>query len=206
MYKRQNLDIKQEIKTIRQSENSAIVLVPDARVTESNYVHSFNIAKEIIQENKGQNWVFADSSLYSNELFSENNQDLPFEIFQKLIITVDWNRFDKDQNKPKFPDENRQIWGGISDRTALSYDAVQVLIEGIRGSHKPTKEEIQKRLAASNFIVDGVTGPIKFQKGTGDREEKPLVLLRVCKRRNDNSLHFVPLDYSGTEVNCPMTN
>ncbi|NEP89159.1 MAG: ABC transporter substrate-binding protein [Okeania sp. SIO2C2] len=196
---RPNFNAKNVIQKVRKYGNSAIVLVPDGQVTDS-----FAHALKIIEENDGQNWIVSDSSIYSPKTL----EIVQPQLLEKLMVTVNWHHL----NNPKdnFAKTAKELWGGsVSDRTALSYDTAQVLIKGIEENGEKHRREIKKILAGKNFRVDGVTGEITFQPGTGDRKKHPLELVKVvrCDHQVFNFV-FIPEKYSKPEdagLNCSIS-
>ena len=200
---RSNFNAKNAIQKVRKYGKSTIVLIPDGQVTDS-----FANALEIIKENDGQNWIVGDSSIYSPKTLNISQPQL----LKKLLITINWHPLSNP--KSYFSQTTEQLWGGpVSARTALSYDAAQVLIKGIEeNGEKSTYSGIQKTLADKNFRVDGVTGEIKFQPGTGDRQKLPLELVKIvsCTTNQDKDrVIFIPEKYSKPEdagLNCSSSN
>ncbi len=189
-----NFNAKSAIQKVRNSGKLAIVLIPDGQVSDA-----LVNALEVIKENGGQNWIVGDSSIYSPKTLKIFQPQL----LEKLIVTVNWHPLSNP--KSYFSQTTEQLWGGpVSTRTALSYDAAQVLLQGIQ--EQPTRWGIQKILADETFHVDGVTGTIKFQRGTGDRQKMPLELVRVVPCENQMfRLTFIPVKFSTPEdagLNC----
>ena len=195
---RSNFNAKNAIQKVRKFGKSAIVLIPDGQVTDS-----FANALEVIKENGGQNWIVGDSSLYSPKTLKIAQPKL----LEKLIFTINWHPLSNP--KSYFSQTTVQLWGGhVSDRTALSYDAAKVLLEGIR--QQPTRQGIQNILAAQSFSIDGVTGTIKFQPGTGDRQKLPLELVKIVPCPNQMfGFTFIPVKFSTPEdagLNCSISD
>ncbi len=150
-------------------------------------------------------WIVGNWSVYSQKTLKIGQSQLPekLKLLEKLILTVPWHPLSSP--KSYFSQTTEQLWGGsVSGRTALSYDAAQVLIEGIL--QQRTRRGIQKTLADGNFYVDGATGTIKFKPGTGDRQKRPSELVRVvpCPNR-ESGLAFIPVKFStpeATGLNC----
>jgi branched-chain amino acid transport system substrate-binding protein len=74
----------------------------------------------------------------------------------------------------KFADALSQYWGEkaycqgkLTARTALTYDALQVLVEGLKSSDR-TREGIQKAISSDSFQTQGMTGNVQFQ-ASGNR-------------------------------------
>jgi branched-chain amino acid transport system substrate-binding protein len=92
---------------------------------------------------------------------------------------------------PQFPNDLSRYWGKtaycegkVTARTALAYDALQVLVEALTKSDR-TREGIQKSLSSGSFQVKGVTGNIEFLP-SGDRTGQPAsaTLIQVQKGNN----------------------
>ncbi|MGD1807661.1 ABC transporter substrate-binding protein [Dapis sp. BLCC M126] len=191
---RSNFNAKDAIQTIRKYGKSTIVLIPDGQVTDS-----FSHALEVIKENGGENWIVGDSSIYSPKTLEIAQPQL----LEKLIVTANWHPLSN--SKSYFSQTTEQLWGGtVNTRTALSYDAAQVILKGIR--EQPTRLGIQNKLADETFYVDGVTGKIEFQPGIGDRQKLPLELVKIVPCPNQIfGFTFIPMKFSTPEdagLNC----
>ncbi len=189
-----NFNAKSQIEKIQNYGETAIVLIPDGQVTNS-VINSV----EIIKENQGQNWIVGNWSVYTPKTLKIAQP----ELLEKLLLVVHWNHLNSPQ--PDFSQAALQLWGGpVSPRTALAYDAAQVLIEAIR--QNPTRRGIQKVLSGENFRVEGVTGKIEFQPGTGDRKEQPIDTVQVVACANQMfGVTFLPKKFSTPEeagLNC----
>ncbi|NEQ75222.1 MAG: ABC transporter substrate-binding protein [Okeania sp. SIO2C9] len=184
-----NFNAKSTMQQIRNSGEFAIVLIPDGQVS-----NALVNALKIIKENGGQNWIVGNWSVYSPKTL---NIAQP-ELLEKLILTVPWHPLSNP--KSYFSQTTKQLWGGaVSSRTVSTYDATQVLFQGIR--QQPTRRGIQKTLADKNFSIDGVTGRIEFIPETGDRQEEYIDLVRVVPCENEVfGLTFLPMKYSTPEA------
>ncbi|WP_246844419.1 ABC transporter substrate-binding protein [Hydrocoleum sp. CS-953] len=192
---RPNFNAKNAIEKVRKDGKSAIILIPDTPVTNNSFTNSL----EIIKENDNQNWIIADSGIYSPKTLNIAQPKL----LEKVIVTINWHHLNSPQ--PEFAQTTVQLWGGpVSNRTALSYDAAKVLLEGIR--QQPTRQGIQNILADQSFSIDGVTGKIKFKPGTGDRQKLPLELVKIVPCPNQMfGFTFIPVKFSTPEdagLNC----
>ena len=185
-----NFNAKSAIQKIINSGELAIVLIPDGQVT-----NALINALEIIKENRGQNWMVGNWSVYSPKTLRIGQSQL----LEKLVLTVPWHPLSNP--KSYFSQTSEQLWGGsVSSRTALSYDAAQVVIEGIR--QKPNRQGIQKTLADEDFRLDeGATGKIEFQPGTGDRKALTIELVKVvpCPTNKKYGFTFIPMKFSTPE-------
>ena len=96
----------------------------------------------------------------------------------------------------KFPADSRQLWkGGVSHRTALTYDATRTLIQAIEIQQQPTRKGMQTTIANPNFSASGATGTIQFET-TGDRKnfQPKLVHIVKCAKRQFG-VTFVPIEF-----------
>ncbi|MEA5518184.1 ABC transporter substrate-binding protein [Limnoraphis robusta] len=179
-----NFNAKDALKQMRNAEESVIILIPDGQVT-----NSVDQALEVIKENKGEYFMLGNSSVDTPRTLA-----LGQEYLKKLHLVIYWHHLNSSQ--PDFSQITSQLWGEfVSLRTALAYDAAHVLIEGIR--QNPTRKGIQKVLSSESFKIDGVTGKIEFQPGTGDRKEQPLDIVKVVACANQEyGLTFLPTEFS----------
>ncbi len=63
-----------------------------------------------------------------------------------------------------FSQTAKQYWGGkVNWRTAMAYDAVKAIAQGLQQSH--TRSELQSTLTQPGFVVSGATGDFYFERG-----------------------------------------
>ncbi len=75
----------------------------------------------------------------------------------------------------KFIEAYQAAYGAIPDDVAaLTYDSFQLLFSALQGAAKVDREAVRDNLARAS--IDGVTGPIRFQTGTGDPAKSAVVL------------------------------
>jgi len=189
-----DFNAERAIQKIRDSGESAIVLMPDGQVT-----NSLARSLEVIKENLGQSSIVGTLSLYSPKALKIAKPKL----LEKLILLVHWHYLSSPN--PDFSKTALQLWGGpVSPRTALAYDAALVLIEGIR--QHPTRRGVRQAIADQTFGVEGVTGPIEFIPGIGDRQQPPVSRVWVvpCPNR-EFGFAFLPIQFATAEaagLNC----
>lgn len=86
--------------------------------------------------------------------------------------------FAADQAGPeakKFIDAYTAMFGvAPDDVAALTYDAAQLLFAALQGAAKVDRQAVRDALARGS--IRGVTGPIKFQTGTGDPLKSAVIL------------------------------
>lgn len=198
-----NFKVKDAINEARRQagdQEFAIVLISDGQVSDA-----FDNSLKIIEENGGQNWIVANWSVYSPrtlKIAQDQSQEKRYQLLEKLILIVPGHPLNNSVNNSDFSETAVKLWGGhVSARTALSYDAVQVILKGIQEQGtRPTSKGIQKTLADENFIVQGATGEIQFKSGTGDRQKVPLDSIRVYRCPSQPSgFMFIPDKFSTPE-------
>ena len=118
-------------------------------------------------------------TLYSNDTLSNGGKAV-----EGMILSVPWFR-DTPQTKP-FAQKSDKIWGGgISWRTATSFDATQAFIKAL--SKNSSRTTVLKRLEKVNLNSSETSGyPLQF---TEDRERKGESILVQIK---DGKFTIIP--------------
>jgi branched-chain amino acid transport system substrate-binding protein len=142
-------------------------------------------ALQVIRENRGQRLILGGDSLYNPRVLEEGQIDA-----EEMVVAVPW--VISPNFRSPFVATSQQLWGGdVNWRTAMAYDAVQVLTEGLRNN--PTRQGIQQALANPNFELQGATGTIRFLS-SGDRNQ-PMQLVTVQPgNRSGYGYDFVPVE------------
>ncbi|MBW4565288.1 MAG: ABC transporter substrate-binding protein [Mojavia pulchra JT2-VF2] len=135
----------------------AILLIP--RIT------NINPALDVAKENRGRLALFGSQQLYGEKILKFGQGDI-----KGMVVSVPWHR-DANRNMSKgnsFAEKAAKLWGGeVSPRTATAYDAMQVIIAGLK--EDSTRQGLQKVLSNPNFSAMGATGKIQFSS-SGDRQ------------------------------------
>jgi branched-chain amino acid transport system substrate-binding protein len=114
------------------------------------------------------------------------------------VLAVPWH---PRQSNPQFAQTAAQLWGGdINWRTALSYDALQVLKAAAATANltpalaaPAARQALAQSLGASGFSATGATGAISFLP-SGDRNST-ITLVRVEPgQRSGTGFDFVPFN------------
>jgi branched-chain amino acid transport system substrate-binding protein len=91
-----------------------------------------------------------------------------------------------------FAKQAAKIWpGDINWRTAMSYDATQVILEGLRKSPNKTREGLHAVLTENTFSAEGAAGSIEFTP-LGDRKPNPNLGILVEAHCESIGCRFVP--------------
>ncbi|MEK0178183.1 hypothetical protein [Microcoleus anatoxicus] len=96
--------------------------------------------------------------------------------------------------------------GPVNTRSALTYDAARTLIQALEMQPEPSREGMQKTLAAPNFQASGATGIIEFDPNTGNRKNSPKRVAHIVPcSREQFGLTFVPIEFptaAATGLKC----
>ncbi|MBE9094569.1 ABC transporter substrate-binding protein [Tychonema sp. LEGE 07203] len=182
-----NFNAEAAIKEVEKNPKTALLLIPDGQVT-----NSLENAIEMIKANDDRNWIVAPWTLYEPRTLELAKQ---LKSVKKLGVSVFWHpliSFDK-----KFPLNAQKLWGGpVNTRSALTYDATKTLIKALEMQPEPSREGMQKTLAAPNFKAEGATGIIEFDSKTGNRKNPPKGVAHIVScAREKFGLTFVPIEF-----------
>jgi ABC-type branched-subunit amino acid transport system substrate-binding protein/tRNA A-37 threonylcarbamoyl transferase component Bud32 len=166
-------------------EADVLVLLPDS--------DTINSALEIARNNQKRLPMIGGDALYNTDLLKQSGADL-----NGTVISVPWH-FADSKNK-NFVELSKNLWGIDANwRTAMSYDAVQVLRLGRSiGKIAPNsglagRVMLAKTLAGSDFKVSGATGEIRFLS-SGDRNSNIVFLQFVPDSRSGAGYNFAPVN------------
>ncbi|MBD2212024.1 amino acid ABC transporter substrate-binding protein [Nostoc linckia FACHB-104] len=119
---------------------------------------SLNSAVDVAKANRGRLTLFGSQQLYSERILKFGQGDI-----KGMVVPIPWHR-DANRNMGQgnsFADKALKLWGGdVSPRTATAYDALQVIIAGLK--ENSTRQGLQKVLSNPNFSAMGATGKIQF--------------------------------------------
>ena len=166
-------------------EADVLVLLPDSE--------TLNSSLQIARNNQKRLPIIGGDALYNTDLLKQGGVD-----FNGTVISVPWH-FDDSKNQ-KFVELSKNLWGiDVNWRTAMSYDAVQVLLLGRSiGKIAPNSGEagrvmLAKTLAGSDFKVSGASGEIRFLS-SGDRNSNIVFLQVVPNTQSASGYNFAPVN------------
>ena len=106
-----------------------------------------------------------------------------------MVLVVPWYSTAIKGNS--FTGTAAKLWGGeVNWRTAMAYDATQVIIAGLRQSN--TRDRLQKVLSSPDFSVKGATESVKFLP-SGDRNAEASLITIEPGSASGTGYDFVPL-------------
>ncbi len=165
------------------TDADSLVLLPDSK--------SFEAAIAVARANQGRLPLVAGDAFYRIETLEQAGANL-----KGAVLAVPWH---PRQSNPQFAQTAAQLWGGdINWRTALSYDALQVLkAAAATGNLTPTlaapaaRPALAEALGASGFSATGATGAISFLP-SGDRNSTVTLVRVEPGQRSGTGFDFVP--------------
>ena len=182
-----NFNAEEAIKEVEKGGKTAILVIPDGQVTDS-----LENGLEMIKANNDRNWIVGPWTLYDPRTLELATK---LKSVEKLALSVFWHpltSFDK-----KFPQNVEKLWGGpVNTRSALTYDAARTLIKALEMQPEPSREGMQKTLAAPNFNAEGATGIIEFDPKTRNRKNPPQQLVHIVPCSKEQfGFTFVPSEF-----------
>ncbi|PAX52406.1 hypothetical protein [Brunnivagina elsteri] len=98
--------------------------------------------------------------------------------------------FDIESASEQLKNELKQLWGTqkVGWRTAATYDALEVILDGLQQIDNPTRQDLYNVLSSKSFKSSGMTGEIKFDDNS-DRKVEPKdknrlgILVKVSDRK-----------------------
>ena len=155
------------------------------------HVSRISEASDLARLNNGQLKLLGSPTLYTLDTLRLGQKD-----FAGLVLPVYWHpRAIANDN---FYAKAKELWGkdsGITWRTAMSYDAAQVIIEGLKGipsNRQPSRAELQKIISHPEFEIEGATEKVRFMP-SGERQGSEVFLVEVCPGAESGvGFDFVP--------------
>ena len=151
--------------------------------------------------------LMATSTMYTKDTLDKSTKG--------MVISTIWHPEADISNKKfakQFAGSTQELWGAtVNWRTASSYDAMQVIIEGLKkifhnnSDHTnlpELRQKLQKEIATKDFSVDGVTGKVSFRKekaglfsetdeNIGSRNDsEEIILVEITNKINESGLSF----------------
>jgi branched-chain amino acid transport system substrate-binding protein len=171
-----NFNPAEALKTIQAQGAEALVFLNDSATVDQAYL--------LMQLNNRQL-----PQLGGNSLYKPQTLQIPGEKAQGLVLAVPWNALGSPNTE--FTAAARRLWGGdVNWRTAMAYDATQVLAAGL--AENPSRSGIQTALSQPSFNISGASGKIKFLT-SGDRNAAVQLVTVQPGDRSSYGYDFVPV-------------
>jgi branched-chain amino acid transport system substrate-binding protein len=147
-------------------------------------VDRINQATRMAKIIKGQLDLFSGSTMYTSKTLELGQADV-----DGMVLSVVWHPTQFPKNR--FFANATSLWKAkVNWRTAMAYDATQVIITALKQSE--TRQELQKILSRPDFSVNGATGKIQFLH-SGDRDGKSILVKVQPGTESGFGYDFVPL-------------
>jgi branched-chain amino acid transport system substrate-binding protein len=171
-----SFDAASTIKQAAQQNAEALVLLANTATLDQ--------ALQVVAVNRGQLPLLGGDSIYNPKTLQVGGAAA-----EGMVVAVPWVLLSNPQ--AKFVQESRRLWGGdVNWRTAMAYDAAQVLIAGL--SQDPSRDGVDQALRSSNFSVNGATGTVRFLP-SGDRNQPMQLVVVESGNRSGYGFDFVPV-------------
>lgn len=195
-------------KETKTEGSQAIAIFPEAGENED----SAKKAIDLVVENNGVLPVLGGTSTFGGRLISRLNASQQKLENPNFAIAIPWISSNPDcksslfeNPKYEFDTQACKNWGGgLSWRSATSYDATQVAISTldklIKLGKATTRQSFLDQLRSKDFLVRGVNGEeFSFGDGFGERKEAPMFIVKVRLRCDRTGFEYVLSD----EPPCP---
>ena len=142
-------------------------------------------ALSVAKANQNNLPLLAGDDVYTAQTLKTAGEDT-----ENMVVAIPWHI--RGKVNADFPQAAFRLWKAeVNWRTALAYDATQVLIAGMKDN--PSRQGIQATLSAAQFSTTGASGEINFLP-SGDRYQK-LQLVQVQPGQNSGfGYDFVPIN------------
>ncbi|MDF5725325.1 MAG: ABC transporter substrate-binding protein [Rhizonema sp. PD37] len=179
---------------IRNHQNNAdVILVALARKSLENKEHVF------FNDNRNLK-VLGGDTMYSINLTTEYSN----AIKEKLVVSVPWNRSNRNKQKSSFEKESEHLWGKVNWRTAMTYDATKAMVDALKNKNdNPSREDLYNALK-DNFSTESATG--KEVKFCDNSDRKPDTGLGVLVKVEDLSYDHTKPQLDFVITNTPTRN
>lgn len=130
-------------------------------------IDRLDAAINVARTNQGRLLMIGNQTMYTIKTLKQGQGEV-----NGLILPVSWHP-DAIASNP-FSANASQYWGGrVNWRTAMSYDAVQTIVAGLKQNNR--RDGLQKVLSSPQFFATGATGKIQFLP-SGDRNGSSIVV------------------------------
>lgn len=172
-----NFDAQDAVFQAKERGTEAFILLATSSTLDS--------ALSVAEINNRELPLLAGDDVYTAKTLKTAGQDT-----EDMVVAIPWHI--RGEVNADFPQASSRLWQAeVNWRTALAYDATQVLIAGLKNN--PTRQGIQKTLSASQFSTTGASGEISFLP-SGDRNQKPQLVKVQSGNNSGFGYDFVPLD------------
>jgi branched-chain amino acid transport system substrate-binding protein len=144
---------------------------------------TLNQTFDIVAVNDRQLPLLGGDSIYTPQTLQTGGKNVV-----GMVVSLPWHI--RGNNNPGFSKAATHLWGGnVNWRTAMTYDATQSLIAGIKAD--PSRQGIQQTLSKAGFSVTGASGIVKFLP-SGERNLRMQLVQVEIDSNSEFGYSFVP--------------
>jgi branched-chain amino acid transport system substrate-binding protein len=148
-------------------------------------IYQVDRAIEVAQANESRMSLLGNHSMNSYAVLNQGQINV-----NNMVLSVAWHPTQALKNS--FTQDALKLWGGtVNWRTAMTYDAVQILQKGLQSAS--TREQLQQILAGSEFAAQGATEKIEFLP-SGDRNIRGTLIKVEPNKQSQTGYHFVTFE------------
>ncbi len=141
---------------------------------------------EVARANRQQLALFANHSAFSFTTLKEGQVNV-----NGLVLPVAW--YPKPNDDSIFVQNSDKLWSGTGSwRTAMAYDATQVILKGLQQVN--SRQKLQEILQNPNFRSEGSLGTIRFMQN-GDRISRGVLVKIQPGEKSGTGYDFAYIDY-----------
>lgn len=145
-------------------------------------IENLDPAMTLIRENQQQLALLGNHSLYTQKTIQKGQ-----DAVVGMVIPSPW--LPNISSQDDFEQIANEYWGdAVNWRTATAYDATLALIKGLQQAE--TRSQLQAILTRPNFVIEGATGKITFEKSDRPGTVK---LAQIVSDDNSGQYRFAPL-------------
>ncbi|BAY93228.1 ABC transporter substrate-binding protein [Tolypothrix sp. LEGE 11397] len=205
----QNLNASYEVyRSVVEDEADAVVFFPNIELISTVINMARARQQPKIQKILGKNIpLLGGDALYGADTLTQGQKAL-----EGLVLPIPWFPQESNDSK-KFAKQACKQWGGgISWRTAASYDATQAFIQAISELKNPTRQTVVEKLKSIKLPSKETSGDaLAFQDG--ERDNKPVLVQVVpgtgddCVGAQGGGYHFEKVDENSSSSSSvvPLT-
>ena len=163
----------------------ALVVLPDGRTGNSK---SFNRALAVIKADGGKRLILGSAPVYTADWSDRGSSSAERRALSgRLIVATDWFA----ASAPDFVQEANRYWlGGVNRITAVSYEAIEVLLPKFRPGI--TSDEIRQELATAQSPSGIFPGKMISFDARGDRKDLTTRVLTTLVDNPASPFDLVP--------------
>jgi branched-chain amino acid transport system substrate-binding protein len=148
-------------------------------------IYQVDRAIEVAKANKSRMSLLGNHSMNTYAVLNQGQIDV-----NGMVLSVAWHPTKALNNS--FTQDATRLWGGaVNWRTAMSYDAIQILEEGLHSVS--TREQLQQILAGSEFSAQGATEKIELLP-SGDRNIRGTLIKVEPNKQSQTGYNFVTFE------------